>query len=379
MRKYVTIRYNSRFGPDDQKILNLKAKQVQLRNHGATSVDLSEIKDITQLQRIDIACNKLSAIDLSPIAYCKNLRYLDLSENNLTEIDLSPISKCTKLMRLDLSSNLLTNVDLDPLYHNRNLHTLYLQHNNILRLNITPLILLAELNHANLEGFKTVTLEVGQPVTTMTSTEYHVEPLLKTMLETNTPAWLDLKKLDKRIKTISYEKLVSTHGWNTVKDRLRRIIPLAGSKVNFELQKILLNQFGMPELACYDGDLSDIIELIPEDKNYSDSLGDLYLNLLVLLKEQLDRDGSTLHFDIDKLADKQSSVLIPILLEKRQKEMKNIRLEIQKSRINLAKLWQTGYGHEILSALGMRKTVNRDEFLTVKNAFLQAGIKLKVT
>lgn len=58
--------------------------------------------------------------------------------------------------------------------------------------------------------------------------------------------------------------------------------------------------------------------------------------------------------------------------------MENTVLVAKKNKINLSKLWKTGYGHEILSALRMREIANYDELKVIEDAFSKVGITLTV-
>ncbi|MFW9850114.1 MAG: leucine-rich repeat domain-containing protein, partial [Candidatus Thorarchaeota archaeon] len=95
------VRYSTRAGPDNQLIHRISHNNIKLKSHGATFVDLSGITNMENLQRVDIANNRLEELDLSPLSECKELRYLDISENKIREIDLSPLEACKHLERLD--------------------------------------------------------------------------------------------------------------------------------------------------------------------------------------------------------------------------------------------------------------------------------------
>jgi len=169
---------------------------------------------------------------------------------------------------------------------------------------------------------------------------------------TDRPTWLegvpDVKII--RLNPKSYETHVDKHGWESVKKHMRAAILLLRPNQDFLAQKAFLNDIGIPELACYDGSISDIIEIIPTSGTYEEGVLEIQTNLITLLSEQLDKGGSTLFFDIDRLSTTPGSVLVPQIVSQREKELRNLVLYHYQSKVNLMPMWLTGFGFSILQA-----------------------------
>jgi hypothetical protein len=135
----------------------------------------------------------------------------------------------------------------------------------------------------------------------------------------------------------------------------------------------------MSELACYDGNLSDIIDMLPEKGSYNKGVKILREKMIYKLIDQLKNNGSTLFFDIDELSTRDASVLIPLILKRRKKELQRLRLYESSGYVDLTPLWKTGYGYEILKVLNLKKTIHVKEFKKVRDAFSKIGIRLRLT
>jgi len=153
----------------------------------------------------------------------------------------------------------------------------------------------------------------------------------------------------------SYERHVKKYGWKSVRTHLEAAWSLLSTKKDFIAQNAILADLGMPELACYDGSISDIIALIPETGTYEEGVETIQTGLISLLKEQLENEGSTLFFDIDNLATTPGSVLVPQIVSLREKELKDIILYQYDNRVNLMPMWLTGFGFNIQQAFGCRR------------------------
>lgn len=378
MLKYGIIRYSTRGGPDDQKILRVDSEQLRLKLHGVTSLDLSEISNLPLLQRIDIGDNRIEEIDLEPLSECNDLRYLDLSGNRINKINLSPLANCTQLERLDLSHNKITNLDLCPLMKCQNLSVFYVHFNKMNAIDITPLLMCPNLTNVDTRGIRNQIIGVEDSDSKIRNPTLFVDPIFQIALANNYPTWIDLNKSDTKISSVSYEKLVPEHGWSYVKRIIIRTISMVGKKLLPSIQSVLLKTLGMSELIGYEGKVLDILDLIPENSSFSEGTNVLYSSLIPLIQKQLDNNGSTRLFDVSKLANTRASVLIPLLLRKRKEEIENIVIPIHGKRINLRKLHATGYGFQILTALGIGKTTTLTGFKRIQKAFSKLDIQLAV-
>jgi len=355
MTRVIVARYTDTTNPDDQRFLYGPSEPTSHVKY--VSSDLHWVKEIKNLVRLDISCNYLSQVDLSALEGCTTLKYLDLSENALENIDVSPLNTCKKLETLDLSYNRIKDVNLTPLINCESLRYLYLHRNQLDTINIAPLEPLKQLQKVIIDNLK-----ARKPVPVFKAEFGDKPPNLNDVLyamtfKTERPDWLEGCPQTKiiELQPESYEKHVQKHGWKSVSTHLVAAKSLLSSKKDFIAQSAILEDLGMPELACYDGSISDIIELIPETGTYEDGVEVIRTGLISLLRDQLENEGSTLFFDIDKLATTPGSVLVPIIVSRREKELKDIILYHYDGRVNLMPMWLTGFGFNILQAFGCRR------------------------
>jgi hypothetical protein len=156
--------------------------------------------------------------------------------------------------------------------------------------------------------------------------------------------------------------------WDGVKKHLTAVSKSLRVGDDFKTQQILFTALGIPEFACYDGSLRDLVKLLPEYGSYDAGIITLQTEMVKVLEEQLEQGGSTLYFDVDALSSTRGSVLIPILLKQREYEMQNVTLYNHKGRLDLLPLWITGYGSQILKALNFGRWISSDRIPAIEEA-----------
>ncbi len=361
MSRVIVARYTDTTNPDDQRFLYGPSEPISHVEY--VSSDLHWVKEIKNLVRLDISGNHLSQVDLSVLEGCTTLKHLDLSENALEKIDVSPLGTCNKLETLDLSYNRIKNANLTPLTNCESLRYLYIHRNKLATINIAPLEPLKKLQKVLIDYLK-----ARKPVPVFKAEFGDKPPNLNDVLyamtfKTARPEWLEGSPQTKIIEMQpeSYKKHVQKHGWKSVRIHLEAAKSLLSSKKDFVAQSAILEDIGMPELACYDGSISDIISLIPETGTYEEGVETIRTSLISLLKEQLENEGSTLFFDIDKLSTTPGSVLVPQIVSLREKELKDLILYQYDGRVNLMPMWLTGFGFNILQAFGFGREEQKEE------------------
>ncbi|MFW9788319.1 MAG: leucine-rich repeat domain-containing protein [Candidatus Thorarchaeota archaeon] len=334
--------------------------------------NLKWVEDISNPIRIDISGNWLTDIDLSPLESCESLEYLSVAVNKLETIDLTPLQNLKNLRHLDLSHNRFKEVDLTPLAGCENLVYLYLQENSFPKINIAPLMQLKQLSSAVLQ----LRHRGQRPKLVIDSFMSNVPPNLNDRLFAfftdyragKVPEWLYDKNTEIRYSPRSYRELVTEFGWAEVKKHLVALSKKLRIGVEFEAQKIILDAFGMPELACYDGRVRDIVKLLLKDGSYDNGIQHLYTEMIHLLDAQLRRGGSTLYFDLNALSTTPGSVLIPSVLSRRPAEIQEVTLFDRSGRVDLFPLWLTSYGNKILTAMGVKRYVSKDQLSEINKA-----------
>lgn len=334
--------------------------------------NLAWVDDIDQPVRIDISSNSLVEVDLKPIAACRNLEYLSLATNKLERIDLAPLQESKRLRHLDLSHNRLKEIDLTPLAECKDLVYLYLQENMFSKVNIAPLIQLEQLTTAVIQ----LTHRCSRPKIVIDSYMSNFPPNLNDMLFSFvtegragiTPDWLYDKDTQIEYSPRSYRELVAEFGWAGVKRHLEALSNKLKIGMEFAAQRTLLDAFGMPELACYDGRVREIVKLLPNSGNYDEGVMQLYSKIVKLLEDQLARCGSTLYFDLDSLSTTPGSVLLPSVLARRNAEMFEVVLLERSGKVDLFPLWLTSYGNKILKVLGFKRYVSDSRLTEIDRA-----------
>ncbi len=334
--------------------------------------NLEWVKQIDQPVRIDISSNWLTEVDLSPLETCNGLEYLSLAVNKLETIDLTPLQNLKRLRHLDLSHNRFADIDLTPLAGCKDLAYLYMQENEFTQVNIAPLFQLEQLTTAVVQ----LTRRGTRPKIVIDSFMSNVPPNLNDILFSFftgrragvAPDWLYDKDTDIQYSPKSYKELVSEFKWKGVKEHLLALSKKFKLEVEFRAQKILMDALGMPELACYDGRVRDIVKLLPTHGSYKAGVQQLYSQMVKLLEVQLERGGSTLYFDMDALSATPGSVLLPSVLQRRDTEMQELVLFDRAGKVDLFPLWLTSYGHKILTALGFKRYVSKSRLSEINDA-----------
>lgn len=142
-----------------------------------------------------------------------------------------------------------------------------------------------------------------------------------------------------------FERVLETLG----RDGVRRLVIKASNatdqKNHYALANELIEAIGMGELAAYDGNPANIAMLTPkEEMTIEEERHSIYMGLNRLIEKPLKNGGSTLFLEVDRLAATPASVLIPLILRRREEEIQKTVLYIRGDRISLRPLWMTVYG-----------------------------------
>ncbi len=344
--------------------------------------NLKWVEEIDNPVRIDISSNWLTKVDLSPLANCNDLEYVSIAVNRLETVDLTPLQHCNRLRHLDISHNILKEIDLTPLAGCKDLRYLYLQENMFQKVNIAPLYELDQLTTAVIQ----LTRHSPRPKIIIDSFMSNVPPYLNDLLSASfterragtVPEWLYDKNTEIEYSPKSYRELVKEFGWAVVKEHLTALSKKLKIGVEFAAQRVLLEAFGIPELACYDGRVRDIVKLLPTRGSFNKGIQQLYPKVVDLLKSQLKRGGNTLFFDMDALSTTPGSILIPSVLNRRNQELQEVTLLDDFGKIDLIPLWLTSYGNKILAAMGFKRYVSSSRISEIDKAFKAINHNLSI-
>ncbi|MHA1450904.1 MAG: hypothetical protein ACTSP4_15990 [Candidatus Hodarchaeales archaeon] len=194
----ITITGVKSSGDEFKTTIKEDARTLHLVRKKLSSIDLSPLKDSTNLQRIILNANLLPSIDLSPLAECDKLRILHLGKNLFSSLDLTPLDNCqlesffinhnqfssidlsplrtwNKLQRLELQANLLTSIDLSPL-ETKNMIIFDLSYNQLTSIDLSPLKNSNWLRDLMLFRNKLSTIDVTPLVNSMRLEKFIIDP-----------------------------------------------------------------------------------------------------------------------------------------------------------------------------------------------------------
>jgi len=105
--------------------LNWRSALVRLGKDKPDPKIFAALKDVTNLQELDLAGVQLADADLAQIAGLKNLRVLHLEKTPLTDAGLAHVKSLTNLTYLNIYGTQVTDAGLDQLKGLTNLKSLY--------------------------------------------------------------------------------------------------------------------------------------------------------------------------------------------------------------------------------------------------------------
>ncbi|MHA1929760.1 MAG: leucine-rich repeat domain-containing protein [Candidatus Thorarchaeota archaeon] len=331
-------------------------RELWLRTNQLESIDLSPLASCTKLEALYLPENQLRAIDLSPLSNCPQLETLEIASNNLTSIDLKPLQNAKNLQRLVLYSNEITSIDLSPLFHCTALEILYFKHNHFQNVDPTPLALMEELECESFEGHFSTDSSHLRRINIL----FSKENFWKLCYDERKKVHYDVPVFLNDIEIISgiYKRVVETEPlWKQI-HLLQNALTLTGfgwcGIVDSDPQPLLHDVFSSPESP-------PVLE-----------------KLVSLISEQIDRNGTTIGLDMDKI--KEYSDLakrVDDVHEIRKQEMETVEIGTVDSMFDLRSLLLTAHGNQILTSLGYGVKCNEDGIAEIKSSISELGFELR--
>jgi Leucine-rich repeat (LRR) protein len=93
----ISIQYEDTSARNQEWIVSVNIRKIDMRSKNIASVDLSELKECAELEELNLSWNSIKRVDLAPLSSCRILQALDLNQNNLIHIDLTPLRECWDL------------------------------------------------------------------------------------------------------------------------------------------------------------------------------------------------------------------------------------------------------------------------------------------
>lgn len=346
---YVTIYSREAFeslAPD--KISRLKS--IYIKSLDLTNNDLELLRNGENLRQISISGSDVSNIDFSPLSICSQLQLFAILDSTTTSVDLSPLSSCIHLQTMSLWDNCLTHLDLSPIRFCTELKCISLDGNNISELNLSPLsscILLETLN-----------------VSDNSLTELDLRPL---------QSCRNLTIYDSDVfpkNSISFRGIKAHHTqfhWHICGYAPILNILDAFEDTSFDMRDVAV-RFHQRETSDDFFRRKFLSDLRCAYESNSEFDG---------IQQYLDRGGSTALFDIDDMSTTGASILIPQILELREKEKQQILMFTPENRdwmYDLSPIVGTHIIEMILHGIGYPCKLTRDQLWKVQDYLHQLGI-----
>ncbi|MFW9845627.1 MAG: leucine-rich repeat domain-containing protein [Candidatus Thorarchaeota archaeon] len=375
---------------------------LSLSHLGIESVDLSPLSRIESLEMLSLYSNYLTQVDLNPLAKCRNLRSLSLSINNITSLDLSPLASCQNLEALDVGPNELSEIDFSPLSRLAGLKKLRIDGNKVSKLDLAPLAGMTNLHFLDLSMNELRTIDLWPLASCMSIkrllldgnwlNSIDISPLVligsPLMVQKDTGANIvihpDLEISGNGLHSPSADAFeqfeISKDIWTKFRHSVLKLSSSFSRDQEMRFQRVFLKLLRIDEIGIYDGPLEHIISAIPEDADFSTTRARIYDRMIELVGKQLATDGPTLFMDVDRLSVTRGSKLVPSILERREDEIRGVKIPIFNGEANLVPLWLTSYGHAVLKSLGIQDyQVNKSKIRRIRSALKEVGYKLSTT
>ncbi|MGY5854110.1 MAG: hypothetical protein RTU92_11125 [Candidatus Thorarchaeota archaeon] len=355
--------------------------EVVLPYHRHVSKTIKQLIEDKQLaaEIVTLSLNHggIQSVDLDFLEGCEHLKQLELRDNNIESINLSYVKHTPRLETIDISVNNIRNLDLTPLALCRNLQTVNLLDNPLDELNLAPLLFCDKLGHLMFPG----DVSTGAPHSSHgdgTLQSQAIRVFWSHILVWNPPPWVELLGPEFRVRKTDYQNVIDMLGWDTVKDLLRKYTQRLPEESWYPIQAKTLEALGIGEIACYDGHPIDIIECIPSESDFNSARQVAYQSIVDLLRENLQRGGSTFCFNIERMRKTQASILIPLVVERRKQEMSEVVIRVYGEKVDLRSLQKSHYGREIMRALSLGKETDRKGLHRLRKKLKLAGIEINV-
>ena len=160
-------------------------------------------------------------------------------------------------------------------------------------------------------------------------------------------------------------------GWDHLKVHLRKMT----------IRDAMIS-LGMEELHCSWLDIEDVLSGIEGWMNFALGVQAAYVRTVEIIGEELQKGYSTHDFDVDALIPTPGIMLVPIILERRKREVESAKIFYTSAgnRINVRNLKRTYYGKLLMRQMPFvrfTRRVSADEYSDIKKAMAGLGLKIQ--
>jgi len=325
------------------------------------SIDVSPLSSCISLQKLRLGWNKLRSIDLSPLSSCANLQTLNLSKNELQSIDLDPLRLTTKLQVIDLSDNHLKRIDLSALSACTFLEDLSLEKNKLQSVDLIPLCSCTNMKTLDLSKNNLKSVELTPVYCTRDiSFDSHCKGY----------SWLCPDK--KENSEMVYDRPSSIFPWLA----LHHIAKKFGK--DRRVQHDILVAMGLQKYGFIDHDLEDMFLSLPSHINTEEAIKQVTTRLVQEIAASVDRGGTTTGLRLEELLTLHGEIAIRTqeILEIRDSELRQVRVDEVDNKDELKKLWLTAYGYDVLTAVETNLETDAIDIEQIRNIFSDMGFEL---
>jgi len=315
---------------------------------------------------IDLVMRAAQRVDLSDISQCNNLEKLNLSHNMLEELNLSPLSGCSSIEEIHLINNHLITLDLWPLLNNLKLDFIDVSENRIQRMDLTPV-----LQNAQTKLDSSVVVSVDNILRWV----YTKEELSNRfqVVRTDGISW----PVAPVIMWNVYHEMTEQYDWAQLKERIISILKKMAPLHWYGAQRGLFHGLDISAIAGFDGDPQLVLDDAVAKMSFEEARQTIFDTTVELVQNQLETGGPTLFIDVELMRDTSASKLIPLIVDKRREEIENVVLKVKSSNVDLKPLWVTHWGFEILSAADMRFSTDLQGLRMLRKSFADLDLKLR--
>jgi len=173
-------------------------------------------------------------------------------------------------------------------------------------------------------------------------------------------------------------QLLAVHDWSEIHDELIGALSVTFGGGGLECQRFLMNTFEMGELLGLDADILSLLSSIVDPNDFDDLRRQFSQLVIMTVEKQVGDGGSTLFFDLDRMLQTSAAVLVPLIAERRNNEMRDVAAFQLEDLVDLRDLWLTGNGYRILSAMGMHLVTSIESLELIRPELRKTGLDLRV-
>ena len=174
------------------------------------------------------------------------------------------------------------------------------------------------------------------------------------------------------------DEVHTDNDWKDFVNILRIAFTRTYQKHWLKTHKVLLSLFKIPELLGVDCNIFDELRATQQPFSLEQASNRLFEILIEIAKSQLNSGGSTLFFDIGKIASTRSAIITSDLIEARFREtvlvlneIDNVIPTLTKDWVDVSRLWRSGNGYRLLRASELGVVIHIKEYEEIKHILMK--------